>query len=93
MTAYDPTNIFAKMIAGSIPAVKVEETADYLAVMDIFPQARGQRLEALDHGSAGIRQNLREQLDGRVFAPGDGVLDCHRLTLLARQRRALLHQV
>jgi histidine triad (HIT) family protein len=41
MPAYDPDNIFAKIIAGQIPSHKVYEDADVLAMMDIFPQSRG----------------------------------------------------
>jgi histidine triad (HIT) family protein len=39
--AYDPTNIFAKIIAGDIPAVKVWEDDQVLAFMDVFPQSEG----------------------------------------------------
>lgn len=41
MPAYDPDNIFAKIIAGQIPGHKVYEDADVLAIMDVFPQSRG----------------------------------------------------
>ena len=41
---YDPTNIFAKIIAGQIPCHKVYEDADTLAFMDIMPQATGHTL-------------------------------------------------
>jgi histidine triad (HIT) family protein len=41
MTSYDPENIFAKILAGTIPAQKVYEDADILAMMDVFPQSRG----------------------------------------------------
>ena len=44
MTAYDPDNIFAKIIRGEIPSHKVYEDADVLAMMDIFPQSRGHLL-------------------------------------------------
>ena len=44
MTAYDPNNIFAKIIRGEIPSHKVYEDADVLAMMDIFPQSRGHLL-------------------------------------------------
>jgi histidine triad (HIT) family protein len=42
--AYDPDNIFAKIVRGEIPAAKVYEDADVLALMDVFPQARGHAL-------------------------------------------------
>ncbi len=41
MTAYDPANIFAKIIKGEIPSVSVFEDETVLAMMDIFPQSRG----------------------------------------------------
>lgn len=41
---YDDENIFAKMIAGEIPAVKVHEDEHVLAIMDIFPQSPGHTL-------------------------------------------------
>jgi histidine triad (HIT) family protein len=39
--AYDPANIFAKILRGEAPCVKVFEDADTLVMMDIFPQAQG----------------------------------------------------
>ncbi len=42
--AYDPENIFAKILRGEIPAHRVYEDADVLAMMDIFPQSRGHLL-------------------------------------------------
>lgn len=44
MTAYDPQNIFAKILRGEIPAHKVFEDANVLAMMDIFPQSKGHLL-------------------------------------------------
>ena len=41
MTAYDPANIFGKIIRGEIPAHKVFEDDDVLVMMDIFPQSKG----------------------------------------------------
>ena len=38
---YDPDNIFAKIVRGDIPAVKVWEDDDVLAFMDVFPQSDG----------------------------------------------------
>ncbi len=39
--AYDPENIFAKILSGGIPSVKVWEDEDVLAFMDVFPQSEG----------------------------------------------------
>jgi histidine triad (HIT) family protein len=38
---YDDQNIFAKIIRGEMPAVKIYEDADVLSIMDVFPQAPG----------------------------------------------------
>jgi histidine triad (HIT) family protein len=39
--AYDTGNIFAKIIRGEIPSIKVFENEDVLAIMDVMPQADG----------------------------------------------------
>jgi histidine triad (HIT) family protein len=45
MTAsYDPDNIFAKILRGEIPAHRVYEDADTIAVMDLMPHATGHTL-------------------------------------------------
>ncbi|MEZ5996381.1 MAG: HIT family protein [Hyphomonadaceae bacterium] len=41
---YDDNNLFAKILRGEIPAVKVFEDEHVLAFMDIFPQTRGHLL-------------------------------------------------
>ncbi len=41
MTAYDPSNIFSRIIKGEIPSHKVYEDADVLVMMDVFPQSKG----------------------------------------------------
>ncbi len=40
-TAYDPNNVFAKILRGELPAQKLYEDADTLAIMDIMPRADG----------------------------------------------------
>jgi len=42
--AYDSNNIFARILRGEIPAVKVYEDARTLAFMDVMPQADGHTL-------------------------------------------------
>jgi histidine triad (HIT) family protein len=42
--AYDPDNIFARILRGEIPCIRVYEDADTLAFMDIMPQAEGHTL-------------------------------------------------
>lgn len=38
---YDDANIFARLLRGEIPSVKITEDEHTLAFMDAFPQARG----------------------------------------------------
>jgi histidine triad (HIT) family protein len=42
--SYDPDNIFAKILRGEIPAVRVYEDDRTLAFMDVMPQADGHTL-------------------------------------------------
>ncbi len=39
--AYDPNNVFAKVIRGELPAYRIYEDDQVLAFMDLFPQSRG----------------------------------------------------
>ena len=41
---YDPQNVFAKILRGEIPCVKLYEDALTLAFMDVMPQAEGHAL-------------------------------------------------
>lgn len=42
--AYDPKNIFAKILRGEIPAHKVYEDASTIAILDAMPHANGHTL-------------------------------------------------
>ena len=44
MTAYDPQNIFAKILNGEFASTKVYENDHLLAIMDVFPQSKGHML-------------------------------------------------
>lgn len=44
MSAYDPGNIFAKILRGEIPSHKVYEDEHALAFMDVMPQGTGHTL-------------------------------------------------
>ena len=44
MTAYDPSNIFAKILRGELPAHRVYEDDRALAFLDIMPRATGHTL-------------------------------------------------
>ncbi len=41
MSGYDDGNIFAKILRGEIPASKIFETDDFVAIMDVMPQSKG----------------------------------------------------
>ena len=42
--AYDPSNVFARILRGEIPAHKVHEDEHTLAFMDVMPQSEGHTL-------------------------------------------------
>ena len=44
MTAYDPNNIFAKILRGEFPCYKVYENDHVLAFLDIMPRSPGHTL-------------------------------------------------
>lgn len=44
MTAYDNTNIFARILRGEIPSHRVYEDAEAIAFMDVMPQGPGHLL-------------------------------------------------
>ena len=43
-TAYDNNNVFAKILRGELPAQKIFEDAETLAIMDIMPRCEGHAL-------------------------------------------------
>jgi len=49
---YDAGNIFAKILRGEMPSVRVFEDDHVLAFMDVFPQARGHTLVIPKHSTA-----------------------------------------
>ncbi|WP_338610491.1 HIT family protein [Pelagibacterium nitratireducens] len=54
MTAYDPDNIFGKILKGEIPSHTVYEDDDTLAFMDVMPQSRGHTLVIPKTGSRNL---------------------------------------
>ena len=44
MPAYDPNNIFAKILRGELPCYKIYEDDKALAFLDIMPRASGHAL-------------------------------------------------
>ena len=51
---YDPNNIFAKILRGEIPCVKVYEDDNSLAFMDVMPEAEGHVLVVPKEGAENI---------------------------------------
>ena len=49
---YDDGNIFAKILRGEAPAVRVFEDSHVLSFMDVFPQAKGHCLVIPKHSTA-----------------------------------------
>ncbi|MBL8772811.1 MAG: HIT family protein [Phenylobacterium sp.] len=57
--AYDPANIFAKILRGEAPCVRVFEDEHVFAFMDVFPQSKGHTLVIPKHSTA--RNFLEEE--------------------------------
>jgi len=72
--AYDPNNLFAKILRGDVPAVKVYEDDTVMAFMDLYPQSRGHVLVVPKNVEA---RNFLELPEARV-APL--MWHVHRLT-------------
>ncbi len=49
---YDADNIFAKILRGDMPSVRVFEDSHVLAFMDVFPQSKGHTLVIPKHSTA-----------------------------------------
>ena len=84
--SYNPKNIFAKILRGEIPSVKIYEDDKSLAFMDVMPEADGHVLvipkegaeNILDLSSAGLAammattQKIAKAMD-KALSP-DGIL-------------------
>ncbi len=64
MSAYDPDNIFAKILRGEIPSTRVYEDEHCVALMDVMPQSEGHTL-ILPRAAS---RNLLDA-DPAIFAP------------------------
>ena len=80
--AYDPDNVFAKIVRGEIPCAKVFEDADTLAFMDAFPQGPGHTLVIHKHATA---RNLMD------IEPGDLAAVIATVQRVTRAVRAALN--
>ena len=65
---YDPDNIFAKILRGEIPAVKVWEDEHVLAFMDVFPQSEGHVLVIAKTSTARNLLEIEPEMLARVVA-------------------------
>ncbi|MEY2759433.1 MAG: hypothetical protein RIR33_3211 [Pseudomonadota bacterium] len=64
---YDSSNIFAKILRGEAPCVKIFEDDHVLAFMDIFPQSQGHCLVVPKHVTARNLIDLPPQRLGALF--------------------------
>ena len=65
---YDPDNIFAKILRGEIPAVKVWEDDHVLAFMDVFPQSEGHVLIVSKTSTARNLLDIEPEVLARLIA-------------------------
>ena len=66
--AYDTNNIFAKILRGDIPSVKVWEDDHVLAFMDVFPQSEGHVLIIAKHSQARNLLEIEPEVLARMTA-------------------------
>lgn len=66
--AYDPGNIFAKILRGEAPCFKVYEDAFVLSFMDVFPQSEGHALVVPKAVAARTLLDLSPDHLGPLFA-------------------------
>ena len=85
---YDHNNIFAKILRGELPSIKIFENADTLAFMDIMPSAEGHSLvipkepaeslfELSSHAASALMQTTQ-----RVATAVKAALECPGLMLM-----------
>ena len=65
---YDPDNIFAKILRGEIPSVKVWEDDHILAFMDVFPQSEGHVLVVSKTSTARTLLDIEPDVLARLAA-------------------------
>ncbi|MEP3889751.1 MAG: HIT family protein [Hellea sp.] len=64
--SYDDQNIFAKIMRGDIPCVKVYEDSNVLSIMDAFPQSEGHVLVIPKAPSRNLLETNAKDI-GRLF--------------------------
>lgn len=60
--AYDSDNVFAKILAGEVPAAVIAESERTVAIMDAFPQTRGHCLVIPKAASRNLMEMRRKDL-------------------------------
>jgi histidine triad (HIT) family protein len=65
--AYDPNNIFAKILRGEIPCEKVYEDETVLAFMDVMPRADGHVLVVSKTSARGLLDISPEALSALIL--------------------------
>ena len=65
---YDPDNIFARILRGEIPSVKVWEDDHVLAFMDVFPQSEGHVLIVSKTSTARTLLDIEPEVLARLIA-------------------------
>jgi len=91
--AYDPNNVFAKILRGEIPSVKVYEDEHTLAFMDIMPQTPGHTVvipkeaaeDMMDLSPQGAAQLI--QTSQKIARAAKKALDASAITLVQRSGR------
>ena len=68
MPDYDPHNIFARILKGELPAIKVYEDEHVLAFMDIMPRADGHTLVIPKHPARTIEDIAPDDLSTLIAA-------------------------
>lgn len=68
MSAYDPNNIFAKIIRGEIPSYKIFETEHVLAILDAFPCAPGHSLLIPKNCEEQSVETMSPEASAKLFA-------------------------
>ena len=66
--AYDPSNVFARILRGEIPAHKVHEDAFTLAFMDVMPQSDGHTLVIPKYAAENLFDLPPESLAATILA-------------------------
>ena len=68
MAAYDPDNVFAKILRGEIPSERVYEDASTIAIMDIMPRTDGHVLVLPKNPSRNIFDIADDDLAATILA-------------------------